>query len=100
MTSVQAVNVDDITKITAGIILGLLVIGGLLALVISAVIGRLIVLIVVVGLGIALWLQRNQVTDEISKNKCNFNATYFGFHLDPSQAIKDFCAHKASGVTR
>jgi hypothetical protein len=91
---VEAVNINDITKITAGILLGLLVIGGILFLVISALIARLIIVIVVVGLGIALWLQRNHVTDEISKNKCNFSATYFGFHLDPSKPIKDFCAHK------
>jgi hypothetical protein len=96
MTSIEAVNVNDITKITSGIILGLLVIGGLLFLMIGALIARIVIVIVVIGLGIALWLQRNHVTDEISKNKCNFSATFFGFHLDPSQAIKDACAHKAS----
>jgi len=91
MSSLEALNVDQITKVTAGSILGLVVIGLLLLLVISALVGRLIVIIVVVGLGIALWLQRDHVTNEISKDKCHLSATFFGFHLDAPQSVVQAC---------
>jgi hypothetical protein len=94
VTSVQAVNVNDITKISAGIILGLLVIGGILFLAIGRLLARLVIVVVVVGLGVAIWLQRINVTDQISKNKCNFGATFFGFHLDAPKDIKQACAQK------
>ena len=94
MSTVADVNVDDITKISSGIILGLVVIGGILFLAISAMLVRLVIVIVVIGLGIAIWLQREHVTSEISKKECNLNATYFGFHLDAPNSVKQACAQQ------
>jgi len=90
MTAV-ALNSDNITKIGIVIIVALVVIGALLSIVITALVGRLIILVLVVGLAIFVWQQRTHVKDEVNKNKCNLHATFFGFHLDAPQSVVNAC---------
>jgi protein-S-isoprenylcysteine O-methyltransferase Ste14 len=86
-----ALNAKDITKIGVIIIVALVVIGVLLSIVITAVVGRLIVLAVVVILGIFVWQQRTHVKDEINARTCNLHATFFGFHLDAPPSVLEKC---------
>jgi hypothetical protein len=60
-------------------------------MVITAIVGRVIILAIVVGLGIWVWQQRGHVKDEINSHKCNLNATFFGFHLDAPDSVKQAC---------
>jgi hypothetical protein len=86
-----ALSPGDVTKIGVGIIIALVVIGALLSLIITHIIGRLIILVVVVALGIAVWLQRTNVHDDIDAHKCDLSTTFFGVHIDAPQSVKQAC---------
>jgi protein-S-isoprenylcysteine O-methyltransferase Ste14 len=86
-----ALNSENITQIGIVIIVALVVIGALLSIVITALIARIIILVVVVGLAIFVWQQRTHVKDEINSHKCNLHATFFGFHLDAPQSVVTAC---------
>jgi protein-S-isoprenylcysteine O-methyltransferase Ste14 len=90
MTAV-ALSAANITQIGIVIIVALVVIGVLLSIVITALVGRLIILALVVGLAIFVWQQRTHVKDEINSHKCNLHATFFGFHLDAPQSVINAC---------
>jgi protein-S-isoprenylcysteine O-methyltransferase Ste14 len=89
MAAVEALNSDDITKVGLIVIVALVVIGALLSIVITALVGRVIILVVVVGLGIFVWQQRTHIKDRF--DDCKLQATFFGIHLDAPQSIKDKC---------
>lgn len=91
MAPVQALNVQDITKVGIIVIVALVVIGALLSIVITAIVGRIIILVVVVGLAIFVWQQRGHVKDQINSHKCDLNATFFGIHLDAPDSVKRQC---------
>jgi uncharacterized membrane protein YkvI len=91
MQRVEALNVQDITKVGVIITIALVLIGILLSIVITALIARVIILLVVVVLAIFVWQQRSHVKDEINAHKCNLHATYFGFHLDAPQSVISAC---------
>jgi hypothetical protein len=91
MTAVEALNVQDITKVGVIIIIALVVIGALLSIVITALIGRLIILAVVIVLGVFVWQQRGHVKDEINSHKCDLKATFFGIHLDAPDSVRQQC---------
>lgn len=93
MQLAASLDANNITKVGVIIIVALVVIGLLLSLVISALIARVIILVVVVGLAIFVWQQRTHVKDEINSHKCNLHATFFGFHLDAPQSVKDACVN-------
>jgi hypothetical protein len=86
----------DITKIGIGIIIALVVIGFLLSLLITAIIGRVIVVAVVIGLGIWVWQQRSSVQDAYTKNRCDLHATFFGVHLDAPKDVVQYCQTHAN----
>jgi hypothetical protein len=88
----EALGSQNITKIGIVVIIALVVIGLLLSFVITAILGRLVILIVVVVLGALVWQQRTHIENQINKNKCNLNATFFGFHLDAPDSVKQACA--------
>jgi len=87
----SALDVGDITKVGIGIIVAIVVIGFLIGLLITAIVGRIIILVIVVGLGIFVWQQRTSIEDSINKHKCDLNATFFGFHVDAPKDVKHFC---------
>jgi protein-S-isoprenylcysteine O-methyltransferase Ste14 len=91
MSTVQALNSDNITKVGVVVIIALVVIGLVLSMVITALIGRVIILVVVVVLGVFVWQQRTHIKDQF--DKCKLQATFFGIHLDAPQSIKDKCPH-------
>jgi protein-S-isoprenylcysteine O-methyltransferase Ste14 len=91
MHQVEALSVQDVTKVGVIITIALVVIGVLLSIVITALIARVIILLVVAVLAIFVWQQRSHVKDEINAHKCNLHATYFGFHLDAPQSVIRAC---------
>ena len=93
MTQVAALNAGDITKIGIGVIVALVVIGFLLSLVITAIIGRSVIIVIVVVLAVVVWQQRSSIHDKISKNKCDLSATFFGVHLDAPNDVKSYCSN-------
>jgi Na+/proline symporter len=96
MSSVQALNANDITKVGIVVIIALVVIGVLLSIVITAVIARVIIAVVVIVLAIFVWQQRGHVKDQINSHKCDLNATFFGVHLDAPDSVRQACLQKAS----
>jgi Na+/proline symporter len=90
-TTVEALNADNITKIGVIVIVALVVVGALLSIVITALIGRVIILVVVIVLGVFVWQQRGHVKDNINNHACNLNATFFGIHLDAPDSVKQDC---------
>ena len=96
MAAVEALNVQDITKVGVIVIVALVVIGALLSIVITALIGRIIILVVVVVLAVLVWQQRGHVKDQVNSHKCDLNATFFGVHLDAPDSVRQACqAHPA-----
>ncbi len=91
MNTVDALNAGDITKVGVAVIIALVVIGALLSLVITALIGRLIILAVVIVAAVFVWQQRGHVQDQINAHKCDLNATFFGIHLDAPDSVKQAC---------
>jgi protein-S-isoprenylcysteine O-methyltransferase Ste14 len=91
MSSVEALNANDITKVGVIVIVALVVVGALLSLVITAIVGRIIIMVLVVVAGAFVWQQRTHIKDEINTNKCNLHATFFGVHLDAPDSVKQAC---------
>jgi len=87
MAAVEALSSSDVTKVGIIVIVALVVIGALISIVITAIVGRIIVLVVVVGLAVLVWQQRTHVKNQI--DKCNLSVSFFGIHLDaPDSAVK------------
>jgi hypothetical protein len=86
MSATVALQSDQLTKIGIIATIALVVIGALLSLVITAVVGRVIILIVVVGLGVLVWQQRANIQHKI--DNCQLNATFIGVHVNaPASAV-------------
>jgi protein-S-isoprenylcysteine O-methyltransferase Ste14 len=88
MTAV-ALNSDNITKIGIVIIVALVVIGALLSIVLTALVARIIILVVVIGLGILVWQQRTHIKDQV--DKCKLDATFFGIHINAPDSVQQHC---------
>ena len=84
-----ALNSDNITKIGIVIIVALVVIGALLSIVITALIARIVILVVVIGLGVLVWQQRTHIEDQI--DKCKLDATFFGVHVSAPDSVQQHC---------
>jgi hypothetical protein len=89
-----ALDSDQIGKIGVGLIIALVVIGALLSLIITAVFGRIIILVAVVALGVVVWQQRSSLQDKI--DKCQLNATFFGVHVSAPDDVVAACLKKSS----
>ncbi len=93
MTS--ALDAGDITKVGVVVIVALVLIGALLSLIVTALLGRLLVLAVVVALAIVVWVQRTSVEHAFTSKACNLDTTFFGVHLDPPDAVRQACTAKS-----
>jgi protein-S-isoprenylcysteine O-methyltransferase Ste14 len=91
-----ALQSDQLTKIGIIATIALVVIGVLLSLVITAIVGRIIVLVVIVALGVLVWQQRANIQDHV--NKCQLNMSFVGVHVDAPVSVVQRCqqAHKLS----
>jgi hypothetical protein len=89
VTHPAALDAGDITKIGVGVIIALVVIGVLLSMLITALIGRVIIAVVVIALAVLVWKQHDKIENNISAKNCSF--TFFGIHLDPPDSLKKVC---------
>lgn len=93
----SALQSDQIGKIGVGVIIGLVVIGLLLSMIITKLIGRLIILIVVVALGAFVWQQRSSVLDNVCHKK---DLTFAGFHVNVPADVQAHCNDAVSKVRK
>jgi uncharacterized metal-binding protein len=89
MTSVAAFDSSQITKIGVGVIIALVVVGFLLSLIITAIVGRVVVLVVVVALGALVWQQRTSIENHVKK--CQLNMSFLGVHVNAPKDVQAQC---------
>lgn len=89
MTTVKALDSTQITKIGVGVIIGLVLLGFVLSLIITAVIGRVIIVVVVIALGALVWQQRTVIQDRVKK--CQLDMTFIGVHVNAPDNVKRAC---------
>ena len=89
MTTVSALNSTDITKIGIGATAGLLIVGFLLSMVLTALVARLIILIVVVGLSVLIWQQRAVIEDHVKK--CQLSMSFVGITVHAPKNVVAAC---------
>lgn len=82
---------SDVTKIGIGVIVGLVVLGLLFSLLVTAIIGRLIVAVAVIALAAYVWQQRTSIADSVNTHKCDLSASFFGMHVDAPADVKRYC---------
>lgn len=97
MTYVSAIDSSDITKIGIGATIAIVLIGLLLSMVITAIVGRIILLVIVVALGAFIWQQRAVIQDHVKK--CDLNMSYFGVTVHAPDSVVKQCqnGHKITG---
>ena len=91
MAVTSALDAGDITKVGLVVIVGLVLLGALLSVIITKLLGRLLILALVVVLGVLVWTQRNAVQKAFSDRACHLDKTFFGVHLDPPDSVKQAC---------
>jgi len=89
MGHTAALDSGNITKIGVIVIIALVVVGALLSIVLTALVARVIILVVVVGLAILVWQQRTHIKNQI--DNCKLDATFFGVHVSAPDSVKDEC---------
>jgi protein-S-isoprenylcysteine O-methyltransferase Ste14 len=89
MITEGAFDSNQITKIGVGTIIALVVVGLLLSMVVSAIVGRIIILVVVVGLGVLVWQQRTSIEDHVKK--CDLDMSFLGVHVSAPDDVKQDC---------
>lgn len=84
-------NVDLDTAKTWALILGigLPILGVVLALIVKSIAMKVLVLVVFVGLGFAVWTQRAALLDYI--DSCSGKATFFGVEVNMPKAVQSVC---------
>ncbi len=97
MTDVVALNSNQITTIGVGAIVALVVLGFLLSLVVTAIVGRIVILVAVVVLGAVVWQQRTQIEDKVQK--CQLDLSFVGIHVQAPDDVVAKC-RKAQSLSR
>ncbi len=92
MTAPVALQSNNITAVGVGVIIALIVIGAVLSFVITALVGRIVVLAVVVVLGVIVWVQRTDVQNRV--NDCHLSASFFGVHVNAPKDVRQHCTKK------
>lgn len=89
MSTVEALQSSDVNKVGVGLIIAVVVVGILVLLAVGALIARIIVLLVILGLGLVIWQQRGVVQDRI-KN-CHLGTSYLGIKVQAPDDIIAQC---------
>jgi protein-S-isoprenylcysteine O-methyltransferase Ste14 len=92
MAAVEALSSSDVTKVGIIVIVALVLVGALLSILITAIVGRIIILVVVIALGVVVWQQRTHVKDQI--DKCHLSVSFFGVHLDAPDSVVKECKQR------
>jgi hypothetical protein len=72
-----ALDVGQMKAIAIGVIVALLVVAVLIGMLVRVVVTKVIALVVVLGLGVAVWTQRAALDDCATQRSCSF----FGYDL-------------------
>jgi protein-S-isoprenylcysteine O-methyltransferase Ste14 len=90
VATVEALNSQDITKVGVIVIVALVLIGALLSIVITAIVGRIIILVLVIAAGAFVWQQRTHVRDQVDHN-CAKSVSFFGVSVDVPDSVRQKC---------
>jgi F0F1-type ATP synthase assembly protein I len=91
-TRVSALDTSQVKNLSVVAIVAVVVVGLLIAWLVSKVVTRVIVLALTLVLGFAFYNQRAKVVDEANKIAKRCDATFFGIHVQPSDPnIKKAC---------
>jgi hypothetical protein len=91
-TRVSALDTSQVKNLSVVAIVAVVVVGLLIAWLVSKVVTRVIVLALTVVLGFAFYNQRAKVVDEANKIAKRCDATFFGIHVQPTDPnIKKAC---------
>lgn len=91
-----ALQVSQVRTIGIGTIIALVVIGILLAMIITSLIGRSLILIVVLVLGALVWEQRAVIENHLTKDKCQLSTTFFGIHVKAPSSVVQACKQRVT----
>jgi hypothetical protein len=89
MSAALALDSSQITGVGIGVIVALVVIGALLSLVVTALVGRVIILAVVVALGVIVWQQRTSIENHVKK--CQLDMSFVGVHVNAPADVVQKC---------
>lgn len=89
-----ALDVSGVRAIGTGTLIALAVIAVLLILFIKSLVGRIVVLVVVIALGVYVWQQRSSINDKLTKDKCQLSTTFFGFHVKAPSDVVQACRNR------
>lgn len=78
-------DVETIKTVSLIVIGVLILLAVLSAVVIKAIVGKLIALVVIIALAVAVWVQRDNLTNCVQSCQC----TFFGFEVEIPQQVKD-----------
>jgi multisubunit Na+/H+ antiporter MnhE subunit len=95
MSSV-ALNAGQVPNIGTGLLVGIVVVGLLLAIFITSLVARIVIVVVVIALGAYVWQQRTVIQNRISKDKCQLNTTFFGIHVKAPTDVVKACQQQLS----
>lgn len=82
----EALETSQVKTVGLGAIIAVLVIGLLISFVVTKIVTKIITIVVVVALAALLWTQRQHVVDSLDKHAKNCDATFFGVHVESSNA--------------
>lgn len=89
MTDPIALDTDQAKLLGIGIIVAVLLIGFIISAVLTAIVGRIIVILIMVALAAVVYTQRAQIKESV--NDCD--VSFFGVHLTPSDPdVRQACA--------
>ena len=89
MTDPIALDTDQAKLLGIGSIVAVLLIGFIISAVLTAIVGRIIVILVMVALAAVVYTQRAQIRESV--NDCD--VSFFGVHLTPSDPdVRQACA--------
>ena len=98
MTDAVALNSNQITTLGVGAIIALVVIGFLLSMVITAVVGRIVILVAVVALGAVIWQQRTEIKHRV--DECRLDMTFLGVHVQAPKDVVKACQDRPTSLGR
>jgi hypothetical protein len=84
-----ALESTDLTNLGIGVIVGLVVVGFLQSMIITALVARVVILALVVAAGVWVWHERTSIKDDI--DRCHLSGSFFGVHVSAPADVARRC---------
>jgi hypothetical protein len=91
VTDVDAISVSSLTGIGIGVTVALVVLGVILGLIVTAILGRVLIALVVIGLAIFVWVERGAIENKVADKACPPSLSFFGVHVDAPDSYRHYC---------